>query len=163
MRYLVGILKSCGYGGRGKLLKGFALGPSAPMIVNPIPTGLCQVTYCHGDKSYPCLVGIGLINLTRQTRWLCNSFEILNRPVFSRIPPLFALLIKFPSESWDHCVFILLHFTIVFFLTFLVWILLAEQTAIEFFFDLSRNSTHKNSHLHLLHFEKIAYLVTTWC
>ena len=28
--------------------------------INPIPTRLCQVIYCHGDKSYPCLVGIGL-------------------------------------------------------------------------------------------------------
>jgi hypothetical protein len=21
---------------------------------NPIPTRLCHVIYCHGDKSYPC-------------------------------------------------------------------------------------------------------------
>ena len=27
---------------------------------NPIPTRLCHVIYCHGDKSYPCLVGLGL-------------------------------------------------------------------------------------------------------
>ena len=27
---------------------------------NPIPTRLCHVIYCHGDNSYPCLVGIGL-------------------------------------------------------------------------------------------------------
>ena len=27
---------------------------------NPIPTRLCHVIYCHGEKSYPCLVGIGL-------------------------------------------------------------------------------------------------------
>ena len=27
---------------------------------NPIPTRLCRVIYCHGDKSYPCLVGLGL-------------------------------------------------------------------------------------------------------
>jgi hypothetical protein len=27
---------------------------------NPIPTRLCHVIYCCGDKSYPCLVGIGL-------------------------------------------------------------------------------------------------------
>ena len=29
--------------------------------VNPIPTRLCHVIYCQGDKKYPCLVGIGLI------------------------------------------------------------------------------------------------------
>ena len=29
-------------------------------ILNPIPTRLCQVIYCHGDKSYHCLVGIGV-------------------------------------------------------------------------------------------------------
>ena len=28
--------------------------------VNPIPTRLCHVIYCCSDKSYPCLVGIGL-------------------------------------------------------------------------------------------------------
>ena len=28
---------------------------------NPIPTRLCHVIYCHGDKCYPCLVGIVLI------------------------------------------------------------------------------------------------------
>ena len=30
------------------------------LLVNLIPTRLCHVMYCHGDKSYPCLVGIGL-------------------------------------------------------------------------------------------------------
>ena len=29
---------------------------------NPIQTRLCHVIYCHGDKSYPCLVGRGLKN-----------------------------------------------------------------------------------------------------
>ena len=28
--------------------------------INPIPTRLCHMIYCHGDKSYPWLVGIGL-------------------------------------------------------------------------------------------------------
>ena len=28
--------------------------------VDPIPTWLCHVIYCCGDKSYPCLVGIRL-------------------------------------------------------------------------------------------------------
>ena len=28
--------------------------------INPIPTRLGHVMYCNGDKSYPCLVGIGL-------------------------------------------------------------------------------------------------------
>ena len=27
---------------------------------SPIPTKLCHVIYCDGDKSYPCLIGIGL-------------------------------------------------------------------------------------------------------
>ena len=27
---------------------------------NPIPTRLCHMIYCQGDKSYPYLVGIGL-------------------------------------------------------------------------------------------------------
>ena len=34
-----------------------------PMLLSyfhPIPTRLCHVIYCHGDKTYPCLVGIGL-------------------------------------------------------------------------------------------------------
>ena len=37
-------------------------------ILNPIPTRLCHVIYCHGDKSYPCLVGIGLThNIPKQS------------------------------------------------------------------------------------------------
>ena len=28
--------------------------------LNPLPTRLCHVIYCCGNKSYPCLVGIGL-------------------------------------------------------------------------------------------------------
>ena len=28
--------------------------------LNPIPTRLCHMIYCCGDKSYPCLVGTGL-------------------------------------------------------------------------------------------------------
>ena len=31
--------------------------------INPIPTRLCHVIYCCGDKSYPCLVGIGLSHI----------------------------------------------------------------------------------------------------
>ena len=31
--------------------------------LNPIPTRFCHVIYCHGDKSYPCLVGIGFTTL----------------------------------------------------------------------------------------------------
>ena len=36
-------------------------------MINPIPTRLCHVI-CHGDKSYPCLVGgIGLThNIPKQ-------------------------------------------------------------------------------------------------
>ena len=30
------------------------------IFLNPIPTRLCHVIYCFGDKSYPCLDGIGL-------------------------------------------------------------------------------------------------------
>ena len=29
--------------------------------VNPVPTRLCHVIYYHGDKKYPCVVGIGLM------------------------------------------------------------------------------------------------------
>jgi hypothetical protein len=32
------------------------------MLLDPIPTILCHVIYYCGDKSYPCLVGIGLRN-----------------------------------------------------------------------------------------------------
>ena len=32
---------------------------------NPIPTRLCHVIYCHGDKSYPRPVVIGLINIDK--------------------------------------------------------------------------------------------------
>ena len=28
------------------------------LCINPIPTRLCHVIYCCGDKNYPCLVGI---------------------------------------------------------------------------------------------------------
>ena len=38
-------------------------------LFSPIPTKLCHVKYCCGDKSYPCLVGIGLNN--------CNEKLIL--------------------------------------------------------------------------------------
>ena len=31
-----------------------------PCVVNPIPTRICHMIYCHSDKSYLCLVGIGL-------------------------------------------------------------------------------------------------------
>ena len=34
--------------------------------LNPIPTRICHVIYCRGDKSYPCLVGIGL-----KVGWAC--------------------------------------------------------------------------------------------
>ena len=37
---------------RGKYYKVINIQP------NPIPTWLCHVIYCCGDKSYPCLVGI---------------------------------------------------------------------------------------------------------
>ena len=30
------------------------------LLLYPIPPRLCHVIYCHGDKSYPCLVEIGL-------------------------------------------------------------------------------------------------------
>ena len=30
------------------------------VFFNPVPTRLCHVTYYHGDKKYPCLVGIRL-------------------------------------------------------------------------------------------------------
>ena len=33
--------------------------------IKPILTRLCHVIYCHGDRSYPCLVGIGLRDLQR--------------------------------------------------------------------------------------------------
>ena len=37
-------------------------------MINPIPTRLCHVIYCHGDKSFPCLVGIGLThNIPKQS------------------------------------------------------------------------------------------------
>ena len=42
--------------------------------LNPIPTRLCHVIYCHNDKSYPCLVGIGLSILSlkglKMTTWI---------------------------------------------------------------------------------------------
>ena len=41
-------------------------------ILNPISTRLCHVViYCCGDKSYPCLVGIGL----KKIRSLFGRFE----------------------------------------------------------------------------------------
>ena len=45
---------------RSKVSKGFKEGFNVIIKVNPIPTRLCHVIYCHSDKSYPCLVGIGL-------------------------------------------------------------------------------------------------------
>ena len=33
---------------------------------NPIPTRLCHMTYCCSDKSYPCLVGIGLSKVVKK-------------------------------------------------------------------------------------------------
>ena len=43
-------------------------------LFNPIPTRLCHVIYCQGDKSYPCLFGIGFNNSER-CPW---SFRILD-------------------------------------------------------------------------------------
>ena len=37
--------------------------PICLLFINPIPTSLSHVIYCHGDNSYPCLVGIGLSEL----------------------------------------------------------------------------------------------------
>ena len=38
----------------------FKLSRNGFFFVNPIPTTLCHLIYCCGDKIYPCLVGIGL-------------------------------------------------------------------------------------------------------
>ena len=45
--------------------------------VNPVPTRLCHMIYCHSDKSYPCLVGIGL-----KRKYICSTFTwyVIVRP-----------------------------------------------------------------------------------
>ena len=43
---------------------------------NPIPTRLCHVIYCHGDKSYLCLVGLELRKPSIFFCWHCwNMYE----------------------------------------------------------------------------------------
>ena len=54
-------------------------------FLNPIPTRLCHAIYCHGDKSYPCLVGIGLnrapiIHTYSDFSYISASFEIFATP-----------------------------------------------------------------------------------
>ena len=36
------------------------------IVFNPIPSRLCHVMYYHGNKKYPCLVGIGLSGLLQK-------------------------------------------------------------------------------------------------
>jgi hypothetical protein len=47
---------------------------------NPIPARLCHVIYCQGDKSYPCLVGIGLrlkeLMLQEFSQWIPESARV---------------------------------------------------------------------------------------
>ena len=60
------------------------------MYINPIPTRLCYVIYCCGDKSYPCLeVGIGLIGVVklRNRRYVYNHSSNL---IYSRVDPASA-------------------------------------------------------------------------
>ena len=37
--------------------------PNYVVSVILIPTRICHVIYCHRDKNYPCLLGIGLNKL----------------------------------------------------------------------------------------------------
>ena len=43
--------------------KFFALSFFKNLQFDPIPTRLCHVIYCHGDKNYPCLVEVGLTEI----------------------------------------------------------------------------------------------------
>ena len=46
------------------------------ILFNPISTRLCDVIYCHGDKSYPCLFGIGFKDLSLYLFTKLNSIMI---------------------------------------------------------------------------------------
>ena len=68
---------------------------------NPIPTRLYHVIYCHGDKKYPCLVGIGLlkhsIHNTIHPRTFCNSPKrgLVPNKFMGRIKDFFSSLGSF--------------------------------------------------------------------
>ena len=46
------------------------------ILFNPISTRLCHVIYCHSDKSYPCLFGIGFKDLSLYLFTKLNSIMI---------------------------------------------------------------------------------------
>ena len=63
----------------------FKIDPNINLVVFQLfQQKLCQVIYCHGDKSYPCLVGIGLKYL-----YIINSTGIMQ----VGICPIFNFLI----------------------------------------------------------------------
>ena len=44
--------------------------------LNPILTRLCHVIYCHGDKRYPCLVGIGLDSCLSGLKFVASEIGV---------------------------------------------------------------------------------------
>ena len=67
-----------------------------PNNFNPIPTRLCHMIYCHGNKSYYCLVGIVLNCIANifyhYIQRLCHrpNSNVLDQNVFA---------IKFPKYN----------------------------------------------------------------
>ena len=53
---------------------------------NPITTRLYLVTYCHGDKSHPCPVGIGLSSMILYSEGLKQP----NKNALSTLPNNFT-------------------------------------------------------------------------
>ena len=49
--------------------------------LNPVPPGLCHVMYYHGDKKYPCLLGIELKDSLREIAsfWRHKNNRLLPR------------------------------------------------------------------------------------
>ena len=48
---------------------------------DPIPTRLCHVIYCHGDKNYPCLVEVGL---TEIDSLYCHRISEIKKKIVSK-------------------------------------------------------------------------------
>ena len=46
--------------------------------VKPIPTSLCRMKYCHGDKNYPYLVGKGI---TTNEVLVVEEYETHSKPL----------------------------------------------------------------------------------
>ena len=79
--------------------------------LNPIPTRLCHVIYCWGDKNHPCLVGIGLkvLRLLSKVAKSHNIFSTWNKVNICQLILHFnmgSFFWRYVGQNWDLAIFI---------------------------------------------------------